>query len=69
MKQLTIDQMKSIVSDVDYLEGEFNGKLYGTRDGDVTLNQMIEFLEKNQGDNIYIMEHIIQIVKLKNGIK
>jgi hypothetical protein len=61
-----IQDIKSVSSDLDYLKGEFNGKLYATRDGDVNLEQMLEFAIEYD----YLLEHILQTAKIiKETIK
>ena len=57
------DKLKSISeinSDIEYLKGEFNGKLWGSRpDGDVKLEQIIAFAQENEG----LLEHIAEVAK------
>jgi hypothetical protein len=66
---MKIEDMKKIVDDVEYLRGEINGKIFGDINGEVSIERMIAFLEGDNNGNIYVMEHLISIVKLKNGIK
>lgn len=61
--ELTVEEKvkmaQRIASDFDYLRGEFEGKLYGDRDGAVTLVSMIKFAKEYD----YILEHIISLSK------
>ena len=54
-----IEKIKSVSSDVDYLRGEFNGKLFATRDGHVDIVSMLDFAMEYD----YLLEHIIQVSK------
>lgn len=55
-----INETKQLASDIEYLQKEFEGKLYGScPDGDVKLHQMIAFAKEYD----YILEHIIKISK------
>lgn len=51
--------VKSVVSDIDYLRDEFKGKLWATRDGDVSLESMLKFAIEHD----YILEHILETAK------
>ena len=55
-----INKVKKLSSEIDYLEDEFNGRLYGScPDGDVKLFQMIAFA-KEYG---WLLEHIIKVAE------
>ena len=45
---LTIKQIEEIGSESKYLRGEFNGKLYGGLDGDVSFDKMMDFLSNEE---------------------
>jgi hypothetical protein len=48
MSKLSISQIQKMNSQIEYLRPEFNGKLWGSWDGDVTFNQMIDFLRDDE---------------------
>lgn len=55
-----IKSINEINSDIEYLRGEFNGKLWGSRpDGDVKLEQIIAFAQESEG----LLEHIAEVAK------
>ncbi len=58
-----ISKMKSIVSDIDYLKGEYEVvKLWGCcPDGDLKFEMLMEWLAID--DNVYIIEHMIKVSK------
>lgn len=61
--QEKLKMIGSLNADIEYLRGEFNGKLYGScPDGDVTLEQIIAFAQENEG----LLEHICEVAKKIN---
>ena len=54
-----VHRAQKIASDYDYLNGEFQGKLWGQQDGSVTLVAMIKFAKEYD----YLLEHIIALSK------
>ena len=65
--KLTLKEMSTIVTEIEYLRGEFD--LSGDREGKVSIESMVEWLEKDSCYGIHVLEHLISVVKIKNGIK
>jgi hypothetical protein len=68
LKSLTIAEIVSLSSDFEYLRGEFEKKISGNRDGEVTLDELVRFLEHDDCSGIHLMKHLIETVKLKNKL-
>lgn len=66
---MKIEDIETIAADIKYLREELHGKLHGDREGAVSIESLIKFLEDDNCSNIYTIEHLISVVKLKNGIK
>ena len=58
-----ISKMKKIVTDTDYLKGEYEAvKLWGScPDGDLKFEKLMEWLSID--DNIYMIEYMIKVSK------
>jgi len=55
-----LNNISILSKDIEYLRGEFNGKLWGSRsDGDVRLEQIIAFAQENEG----LLEYIAKVAK------
>jgi len=58
---LTIKQIEEIGSESKYLRSEFNGKLYGGRNGDVPFDKMMDFLSDDE--NRQTVEMMVNLAK------
>lgn len=55
-----IKEVNQLASDLEYLQQEFNQKLYGSQpDGDVKLHQIIDYAK----ENYHTLEMIIEVAK------
>jgi len=58
---LTIKQIEEIGSESKYLRSEFNGKLYGGHNGDVSFDKMMDFLSDDE--NRQTVEMMVNLAK------
>jgi len=56
---LTVNQIEEMGNTSKYLRGEFNGKLYGGLDGDVSFDKMMDFLSNEE--NLQTMQMMIEL--------
>jgi len=56
---LTVKQIEEMGNTSKYLRGEFNGKLYGGLDGDVSFDKMMDFLSNEE--NLQTMQMMIEL--------
>ena len=61
---LTVKQIEEMGNTSKYLRGEFNGKLYGGLDGDVSFDKMMDFLSNEE--NLQTMQMIVDLAKQVN---
>lgn len=58
--QKKIANINQFASQFEYVKSEFNERLFGScPDGDVTLEQMLEFIDENEG----LLEMILDLSK------
>jgi hypothetical protein len=64
MSKLSISQIQEMNSQIEYLRPEFRSKLWGSQDGDVSFDKMIDFLRNEEN-----RETMLQMIKLAEQLE